>query len=65
MRVYIHSMGAIHVTKAMRTGNPAYLVMKQVGHKSDAMLRRYQLIDERDLFEFRFSSESQKLSETS
>ena len=49
----------------MRRGNPAYLVMKQVGHKSDAMLRRYQLIDERDLFEFRFSSESQKLGETS
>ena len=60
-----HDMRHDFVTKAMRRGNPAYLVMKQVGHKSDAMLRRYQLIDERDLFEFRFSSESQKLSGTS
>ena len=60
-----HDLRHDFVTKAMRSGNPAYLVMKQVGHKSDAMLRRYQLIDERDLFEFRFSSESQKLSETS
>jgi integrase len=60
-----HDLRHDFVTKAMRRGNPAYLVMKQVGHKSDAMLRRYQLIDERDLFEFRFSSESQKLNETS
>ena len=60
-----HDLRHDFVTKAMRRGNPAYLVMKQVGHKSDAMLRRYQLIDERDLFEFRFSSESQKLGETS
>ena len=60
-----HDMRHDFVTKAMRRGNPAYLVMKQVGHKSDAMLRRYQLIDERDLFEFKFSSEPQKLTETS
>ncbi len=42
-----HDMRHDFVTKAMRRGNPAYLVMKQVGHKSDAILRRYQLIDER------------------
>ncbi len=60
-----HDLRHDFVTKAMRRGNPAYLVMKQVGHKSDAMLRRYQLIDERDLFEFRFSSEPEKLGEKS
>ena len=53
------------VTKAMRSGNPAYLVMKQVGHKSDAMLRRYQLIDEQDLLQLKFSPEPEKLTETS
>ena len=60
-----HDLRHDFVTKAMRSGNPAYLVMKQVGHKSDAMLRRYQLIDERDLIEFKFSSEPEKLGETS
>ena len=50
-----HDMRHDFVTKAMRSGNPAYLVMKQVGHKTDAMLLRYQLIDERDLVEFKFA----------
>jgi hypothetical protein len=35
----------------MRDGNASHVVMKQVGHKTDSMLRRYQLIDERDLLE--------------
>ena len=60
-----HDLRHDFVTKAMRSGNPAYLVMKQVWHKKDAMLRRYQLIDERDLVEFKFSSEPHKLSESS
>ena len=60
-----HDLRHDFVTKAMRSGNPAYLVMKQVGHKTDAMLRRYQLIDERDLVEFKFASEPHKLSESS
>ena len=30
--------------------------MKQVGHKTDSMLRRYQLIDERDLLELRMDT---------
>ena len=37
----------------MRSGNASHVVMKQVGHKTDAMLRRYQLVDERDLLELR------------
>ena len=60
-----HDLRHDFVTKAMRSGNPAYLVMKQVGHKTDAMLRRYQLIDERDLVEFKFASEPHKLLESS
>ena len=60
-----HDLRYDFVTKAMRSGNPAYLVMKQVGRKTDAMLRRYQLIDERDLVEFKFASEPHKLSESS
>ena len=59
-----HDLRHDFVTKAMRSGNPAYLVMKQVGHKTDAMLRRYQLINERDLVEFKFASEPHKLSES-
>ena len=64
-QIELHEFGRAICHLVQRRGNPAYLVMKQVGQKSDAMLRRYQLIDERDLFEFRFSSDSQKLSETS
>ena len=37
----------------MRSGNASHVVMKQVGHKTDPMLRRYQLIDERNLLELR------------
>ena len=50
--------------KQILKAETAYLVMKQVGHKTDAMLRRYQLIDERDLVEFKFASEPHKLSES-
>ena len=64
-QIELHEFGGAICHLVQRRGNPAYLVMKQVGHKSDAMLRRYQLIDERDFFEFRFSSEPPKLSETS
>ena len=51
-----HDLRHDFVTKSMREGNPAYLVMKQVGHKTDSMLRRYQLIDERDLRNFKFGA---------
>ena len=60
-----HDLRHDFVTKAMRSGNASHVVMKQVGHKSDAMLRRYQLIDERDLLDLKFSPEPQKLTETS
>lgn len=46
-----HDLRHDFVTRAMRNGNASHVVMKQVGHKSDSMLRRYQLIDERDLLE--------------
>ena len=46
-----HDLRHDFVTRAMRSGNSAHVVMKQVGHKTDSMLRRYQLIDERDLLE--------------
>ena len=39
----------------MRSGNASHVVMKQVGHKTDSMLRRYQLIDERDLLELQIN----------
>ncbi len=60
-----HDLRHNFVTKAMRGGNASHVVMKQVGHKSDAMLKRYQLIDERDLLDLKFSPEPQKLTETS
>ena len=44
-----HDLRHDFITKAVRAGNPYYVVMKQVGHSSDAMLRRYHLIDENDL----------------
>ena len=34
------------VTKAWRAGNRVELIMKQTGHKTDSMFRRYNLIDE-------------------
>jgi len=34
------------ITKAWRAGNRVELIMKQVGHKTDSMFRRYNLIDE-------------------
>ena len=48
-----HDLRHDFVTRAMRSGSASHVVMKQVGHKSDSMLRRYQLIDERDLLELR------------
>lgn len=44
-----HDLRHDFITKAVRAGNPLYVVMKQVGHKTDAMLRRYHLVDEDDL----------------
>ena len=44
-----HDLRHDFVTRAMRSGNASHVVMKQVGHKTDSMLRRYQLVDERDL----------------
>ena len=44
-----HDLRHDFITKAIRKRTRPYIVMKQVGHKSDAMLRRYQLIDEDDL----------------
>ncbi len=43
------------VTRSMRNGNPPYLVMEQVGHKTLSTLRRYHLIEKRDLSEFKFA----------
>ncbi len=48
-----HDLRHDFVTRAMRSGNASHVVMKQVGHKTDSMLRRYQLVDERDLLELR------------
>ena len=59
-----HDLRHNFVTKVMRGGNASHVVMKQVGYKSDAMLKRYQLIDERDLLDLKFSPEPQKLTET-
>lgn len=44
-----HDLRHDFITKAVRGGTRPYVVMKQVGLKSDAMLRRYHLIDENDL----------------
>ena len=51
-----HDLRHDFVTRAMRSGNASHVVMKQVGHKSDSMLRRYQLVDEKDLLELRMDS---------
>ena len=51
-----HDLRHDFVTRAMRSGNVSHVVMKQVGHKTDSMLRRYQLIDERDLLELQIDS---------
>ena len=51
-----HDLRHDFVTRAMRSGSASHVVMKQVGHKTDSMLRRYQLIDERDLLELRIDS---------
>ena len=44
-----HDLRHTFVTNKMRAGLPEYAIMKQVGHESTAMLRRYQLVDESDL----------------
>ena len=44
------------MTRAMRGGSASHIVMKQVGHKTDSMLQRYQLIDERDLLELKMNA---------
>ena len=51
-----HDLRHCFATRAMRAGNQAYLVMKQVGHKTESMLRRYHLIDESDLKNLLFSN---------
>ena len=51
-----HDLRHDFVTRAMRSGNASHVVMKQVGHKTDSMLRRYQLVDERDLMELRIET---------
>ena len=48
-----HDLRHDFVTRAMRSGNASHVVMKQIGHNTDSMLRRYQLVDERDLLELR------------
>ena len=48
-----HDLRHDFVTRAMRRGNDPNVVMKQVGHKTNAMLSRYQLIDERDLLQLK------------
>ena len=54
-----HDLRHDFVTRAMRSGNASHVVMKQVGHKTDSMLRRYQLIDERDLLTLRIDDPEQ------
>ncbi len=46
-----HDLRHDFVTRAMRSGNSSHVVMKQVGHKTESMLRRYHLVDEQDLLE--------------
>ena len=48
-----HDLRHDFVTRATRRGNDPNVVMKQVGHKTNAMLSRYQLIDERDLLQLK------------
>ena len=50
-----HDLSHDFVTTAMRGGNAPHIAIKQVGHKTDSMLRRYQLIDERDLLELQIN----------
>jgi integrase len=45
----LHDLRHDFITNAIPKGTRPYILMKQVGNKSDAMLRRYQLIDEDDL----------------
>lgn len=49
-----HDLRHDFITKAMRRRNRKEVVMKQVGHETDAALRRYNIIDEMDLSELEF-----------
>ena len=51
-----HDLRHDFVTKAMRNGNQSWVVMKQVGHETESMLRRYQLIEEKDLMTLKMSN---------
>ena len=44
-----HDLRHTYITNMIRAGHPEYAIMKQVGHTTTTMLRRYQLIDESDL----------------
>ena len=50
-----HDLRHDFVTRAMRSGNASNVVMKQVEHKTDSMLRRYQIVDERTIRTENFS----------
>jgi integrase len=52
-----HDLRHTFVTLAMRGGNPSHVVMLQVGHKSAAMLRRSQLVNEIDLQQLQLPDE--------
>ena len=60
-----HDLRHDFVTRAMRNGNASHVVMKQVGHRTDSMLRRYQLIDERDLLTLKMDTPEQNSAKRS
>ena len=60
-----HDLRHDFVTRAMRSGNASHVVMKQVGHRTDSMLRRYQLIDERDLLTLKMDTPEQNSAKKS
>lgn len=47
-----HDLRHDFVTKAKRNKNENYQIMLQVGHKTESMLKRYQLINKDDLMDF-------------
>jgi integrase len=49
-----HDLRHYFITMAMRRGNRKEVVMKQVGHETDAALRRYNCVNETDLAELLF-----------
>jgi integrase len=44
-----HDLRRCGVTSLMRAGTPAHVAMRISGHKSDAMLRRYDLFNDEDI----------------